>query len=61
MALDDEKHFCLDQHKFKAIAKRMSDLKVQAEELTANAKKIMRDLPMPQVLSLREELEGGHL
>lgn len=59
--LDDEKHFCLDQHKFKAITKRMSDLKVQAEELTANAKKIMRDLPMPQVLSLREELEGGHL
>ena len=59
--LDDEKHFCLDQHKFKAITKRMSELKVQAEELTSNAKKIMRDLPMPQVLTLKEELEGGHL
>lgn len=59
--LDDEKHFCLDQSKFKVITSRMAELKDQAEKLTVNAKEIMRDLPMPQIMALKEELEGGHL
>ena len=59
--LDDEKHFCLDQNRFKVITSRMAELKTQAEKLTVNAKKIMRDLPMPQIMALKEELEGGHL
>ena len=59
--LDDEKHFCLDQSKFKVITSRMAELKAQADKLTVNAKEIMRDLPMPQIMVLKEELEGGHL
>ena len=59
--LDDEKHFCLDQSKFKVITSRMAELKAQADKLTVNAKEIMRELPMPQIMVLKEELEGGHL
>ncbi|MCM8532194.1 MAG: hypothetical protein NE330_13620 [Lentisphaeraceae bacterium] len=59
--LDDKRHFCFDQLEYNAITKRMAELKSDADKLKVNAKEIMKDLPMPHIMAVKEKLEGGVL
>ncbi|MCM8538287.1 MAG: hypothetical protein NE334_20260 [Lentisphaeraceae bacterium] len=59
--LDDKRHFCFDQLEYNAITKRMAELKSDANKLKVNAKEIMKDLPMPHIMAVKEKLEGGVL
>lgn len=59
--LDDKRHFCFDQLEYNAITKRMAELKSDADKLKVNAKEIMKDLPMPYIMAVKEKLEGGVL
>lgn len=59
--LDDEKHFCFDENRFKEIVSEMDDLKKQAEALTKKAREVMAKIPQAQVAMIRKELDGASL
>jgi hypothetical protein len=57
--LEDSKHQAIDPKRFQEITSRMAELKTQAVELSKTAKAIMKDLPMQQVIALKDKMEGG--
>jgi len=59
--LDDEKHFCFDQVRFKEIVSEMDSLKKQAEALTKKAKVIIPKIPEAQIVLIRKELDGASI
>ncbi len=60
-ALDDERHFCFDPERFKAIENEMAELKKKAQEMTIKAQELLTKIPEQHVAKVRSELDGTSL
>jgi hypothetical protein len=59
--LNDEKHHCFDQVRFKAITEQMEKMEATVAEMTATYKKAKTLIPHAQLVLIQEELDKGSI